>query len=205
MPEAIDHRRAVAERNVEAILDAAEAILQRRSQASISAVANEAGVSRVTVYSHFPTRERLLEVVVERAVRRATIALEAAEPGRGDPVDALERVIAAAWRELDSNRALAHATAERMSSEAMTRSHEAAQRPLRELAERGRAEGAFRTDVPTEWLVTSCFALIHACGDEVRAARLNPSTAPDILTATIRDVFVGKRDVGDGRPGRPSG
>jgi TetR/AcrR family transcriptional regulator, mexCD-oprJ operon repressor len=69
---ATDHRRAIAERNVEAILDAAEQLLERRSQATIAAVAKEAGVSRVTVYAHFATREKLLEAIVERAVERAT-------------------------------------------------------------------------------------------------------------------------------------
>src|ERR671931_187183 len=99
--QATDHRRAIAERNVEAILDAGEALLERRAQASITAVAAEAGVSRVTVYAHFPALGELIEAVVERAVRRARHALEAAEPDRGPPVEALERVVAAGWRELD--------------------------------------------------------------------------------------------------------
>src|SRR5919199_5950636 len=92
-----DHRRAIAERNVEAILDATEALLERRSQASIAAVATEAGVSRVTVYAHFPTRESLLEAVVERAVRHATETLAAARLGEGSAIAALERLVAAAW------------------------------------------------------------------------------------------------------------
>src|SRR5919108_5870350 len=109
-----DHRRAIAERNVTAILDAAEALLERRSPASITAVAAEAGVSRVTVYSHFPTREELLAAVVERAVGRAAVALERAEPRRGPPLEALDRVIAAAWRELDRHSAIAQATSEQL-------------------------------------------------------------------------------------------
>jgi TetR/AcrR family transcriptional regulator, mexCD-oprJ operon repressor len=189
--QATDHRRAVAERNVEAILDAAEALLERRGQASVTAVAAEAGVSRVTVYAHFPTLGELIEAVVGRAVRRARVALDTAEPDRGSPVEALERVIAAGWRELDRNRAIAQAAAEHLSSEAMTRAHETAHRPVHDLVERGRAEGAFRTDVPAEWLVTSCFALMHACGDEVRARMIDASRALGILTATIHDVFVG--------------
>jgi TetR/AcrR family transcriptional regulator, mexCD-oprJ operon repressor len=190
--QATDHRRAIAERNVEAILDAAEALLERRAQASITAVAAEAGVSRVTVYAHFPALGQLIEAVVERAVRRAWAALEAAEPDRGSPVEALERVVAAGWRELDRNRAVAQAAAEHLSAEAMTRAHEAAHRPIGALVERGRAEGAFRTDVPAEWLVTSCFALMHACGDEVRAARIDAADALEILTATIRDLFLAR-------------
>ncbi len=57
--------------------------------------------------------------------------------------------------------------------------------------ERGRQEGAFRTDLPADWLVTSCFALMHACGDEVRAGRMAGTAALDILTASLRDLFVG--------------
>jgi AcrR family transcriptional regulator len=184
-----DHRRLTAERNVDAIIDAAHALLERGAPSNISAVAREAGVSRVTVYAHFPTREALLEAVVERTVRRATRALDAAAPEEGPPAEALERVLAAAWGELDSNRAIARATAEGLGSAAVARSHEAAHRPIRELVERGRREGAFRADLPAGWLVTSCFALIHACGDEVRAGGLDRDEALAILTTTVRDVL----------------
>ena len=51
--EPVDHRRATAERNVEAILDAAESLLGDGEATSIAAVAGRAGVSRVTVYAHF--------------------------------------------------------------------------------------------------------------------------------------------------------
>src|SRR5215472_3429929 len=89
---AADYQRAIAERNAQAILDAVEELLERRGQASISAVATQAGVSRVTVYAHFPTWEALLEAAVERAVRRTMTALAAAEPEAGPPVQALERM-----------------------------------------------------------------------------------------------------------------
>lgn len=64
-------------------------------------------------------------------------------------------------------------------------------RPLRRLVERGRKESAFRTDLPSDWLVTSCFALLHACGEEVRSGRMAASRAGGVLTTTIRDLFVG--------------
>ena len=182
-----DHRRAIAERNVEAILDAVEALLERRAQPTISAVAAEAGVSRPTVYAHFPDRRALLEATVERAVEHAGVALDSAEPGSGDPVEALERVVAAAWRELDRNSAIAGAV--QLDPPALRRTHDAGQRRVRELVDRGRAEGAFRTDLPAEWLVTSFFALMHAAGDEVRAGRLDGATALDALVPTVRAVF----------------
>jgi len=186
-----DHQRAIAERNVEAILDAVEELLERRAQASISAVAAQAGVSRVTVYAHFRTWEALLEAAVERAVRQTMTALEAAEPGTGPPVQALERMLAAAWRHLARYGAMAQAVAEQLSPEAVTRTHQAAHQTIGALVERGRADGSFRTDLPAGWLVTACIALIHACAEEVRAGRIGEGDAVPVLTATVRDLFTG--------------
>jgi TetR/AcrR family transcriptional regulator, mexCD-oprJ operon repressor len=186
---ATDHRRAIAERNIGAILDAAEGLLERRSPAGIANVASEAGVSRVTVYAHFPTREAILEAVVERAVQRVSAALDAAEPDKGPALEALDRVVAICWRELSRSPALAQAAAEQLSPGAMDRAHEAGYGRIGSLIERGRQEGEFRNDLPTSWLVTCCFALMHACGDQVRAGRLDETTALDVLTATLRDLL----------------
>jgi TetR/AcrR family transcriptional repressor of mexCD-oprJ operon len=185
-----DHRRATAERNVEAILDAADALLEQRRDASIAAVAAAAGVSRVTVYAHFPTREALLEAVVARTVRRATATLEAAEPDAGAPVDALERIVAAGWSELERHEAVARAASEEIAADVRLRAHKAAFLPVRRLVERGRRGGAFRADLPVDWLVAALFALMHAAADEVRAERLDPAEAPETLSTSLHRLFV---------------
>jgi TetR/AcrR family transcriptional repressor of mexCD-oprJ operon len=193
MPEpATDHRRATAERNIEAILDAAERLLDSGRPPTIVAVAGEAAVSRVTVYAHFETREQLMEAVVERAVRRTTAALDALDPERGPPLEALQRVIDAGWRDLDRNHAIAQAAGELLTPEALRRTHEAAHRRLRRLVDRGRRSGDFRTDVPAEWLVTIFHALIHAAGDEVRAGRMRSGAALEALRTTVHDLFSGR-------------
>ena len=184
-----DHRRAIAERNVEAILDAADALLEARRDPSIAAVAAAAGVSRVTVYAHFPTREALLEAVVARTVRRATTTLEAAEPDAGPPVDALERIVAAGWSELERHEAVARAASEQIAAEVRLRAHETAFLPVRRLVERGQREGGFRTDLPVDWLVAALFALMHAAADEVRAERLDHAEAPHILSSSLHRLF----------------
>jgi TetR/AcrR family transcriptional repressor of mexCD-oprJ operon len=186
---ATDHRRATAERNIEAILDAVERLLERGSPASIVAVANEAGVSRVTVYAHFATREQLLEAVVERTVKRTSKALDEVEPEEGAPLEALARVIDVGWRDLDRNNAIAQAASEQLTAEAHKRTHQAAHRRLRKLIDRGRRSGDFRTDVPAEWLVTAFHALIHAAGDDVRAGRIRASAALKAIHVTMHDVF----------------
>jgi TetR/AcrR family transcriptional regulator, mexCD-oprJ operon repressor len=184
-----DHRRARAERNVEAILDAAERLLRRRSQASIAGVAKEAGVSRVTVYAHFPTREELVEAVVARATRAAHESIEEARPEEGDPIEALERVITVAWDELERQEAIRQAAAEELSAAAVHRAHQSAAATVRKLVERGRKAGAFRKDLPVEWLVASCFALLHTAADEVRAGRIKPDAARLAVKTSVVELF----------------
>jgi len=190
---ATDRRRAIADRNVRAILDAAEELLRNHAPVTIAAVASQSGVSRVTVYAHFATGEALLEAVVERAVGHAAAALAAAAPATGPPLEALTRLVAAGWRELGSNAAMAEAAAARLSADAMARSHQAARQPVAELVARGRSDGTFRRDVPESWLVTCCFALFHSCADEVRAGRLDPADAERVLTTTLTGLFTGQR------------
>jgi hypothetical protein len=47
----------------------------------------------------------------------------------------------------------------------------------------------FRSDLPSEWLVTTTFSLLHAAADEVSDGRLAPSDAPDVLEATLSAVL----------------
>lgn len=186
-----DHRKATAERNVAAILDATERLLERRGPATIAAVAAEAGVSRVTVYAHFPAWETLIEAVVERSVLRSAVVLDGVDLGSGSAANALDRLLAVGWQDLARDAAIAEAAAAYLSSDAMARSHHAAQVRVAELIGRGRRDGSFRTDLPVHWLVTASFALIHACADEVRGGRLGAEHAEEVLAATIRDLLAG--------------
>jgi AcrR family transcriptional regulator len=188
-----DSRRAIAERNVEAILDATERLLARGGTPSISAVATEAGVSRPTVYAHFPDRDRLLEALVERSVQRAMAAVESAEPERGPALDALRRLIAASWEQIGHNEDIARASAAELSADAMRRAHETARAVIRKLVQRGQREGVFRADVAADWLVTSSLALIHAAAEGVRAGELESDSALDVLCVTITDLFTARR------------
>jgi TetR/AcrR family transcriptional regulator, mexCD-oprJ operon repressor len=191
-PPAVDHRRAAAERSVAAILDAAERLLSRGAGVSILAVAQEAGVSRPTVYAHYPKLGDLVAAVVERAVQSTVAAIASAEVDDGPALDALDRLLAAGWRELDRHAAIARAAAEHLAPDQLRHSHEPFLVILEGLVARGREEGAFRTDLPATWLVTTAFALVHAAGDDVRAGRLDSEQALDVLRTTMHDVFVGR-------------
>jgi TetR/AcrR family transcriptional regulator, mexCD-oprJ operon repressor len=197
MPEATtDHRKAIAERNIEAILDATESLLLRGAPASTTAVAAEAGVSRVTVYAHFPTREALLEGVVERVVTRFGAALGAVDLRHGEPLEILDQVIAMGWSEQDRFGAVAGVVLDELSASALARAHRSLHDPVSKLIKRGQAAGSFREDLPADWLLSSYFALMHACGDDVRAGKIESGEAVSILQATIRGLFAARGDAG---------
>ena len=93
--------------------------------------------------------------MVERATHGAVAALDAAEPERGPPREALERLIAASWSEATRHLSAGRAAAEQLSADAMRRAHEPIAARVRALVERGREAGDFRADVPVEWLVAT--------------------------------------------------
>jgi AcrR family transcriptional regulator len=174
---AASYHREIAHRNIEAILDAAEELLELQGHATISAVAAQAGVSRVTVYAHFPTWDALLEAAVERAVGQTVKALEWANPDDGPPAEALDRMLAGAWQHLAHYGAMARAVAELLTPDAVARTHQAAHHAIGALLARGQADASFRTDLPANWLVLASITLIHACADGVRSRPGRPPAA----------------------------
>ncbi len=191
-PVPADHRRALAERNLASILDAAEHLLERGAPVTVSAVAAESGVSRVTVYAHFPTREQMLEALVERNIRAAAAELDQAGLDAAPPAAALDRLVAQGWRALDRHRAVARAAADQMSGHLLHDVHEPALSVVRRLVDRGREECCFRTDLPAAWLVASIFGLLHTAVEEVRAGRLEAAAVPQVLRTTVHALFLSR-------------
>ena len=90
MTEAVRRPRADAERNRARLLDAANAVFAAGgADASLEAVAREAGVGIGTLYRHFPSRQALFDAVYRYEVQRLVELADslAAEP----PVEALRQ------------------------------------------------------------------------------------------------------------------
>ncbi len=177
-------RRADAERSVAQILDAALDALAGDPEASMAEIARRAGVVRATVYVHFPTREALVEAVTERAIAGAAEVIAAAEPERGSPSEALERVLRAAWRNLGRYHALV-AINTRLPRAELHRRHLPVLGLLHPLIVRGQRAGAFRADAPAEWHVSMLLALVHAASGELQAGRISEDDVEAALVTTV--------------------
>src|SRR5262249_18053609 len=117
-------RRADAERNIHAIINAALEALADDPDASMAAIARRAGVVRATIYMHFPTREALLDAVMENAVAQVAEATRSAEPTEGEPKEALVRVLRATWRKLSDFQTLLAINTSRLSAKELHRRHQ---------------------------------------------------------------------------------
>jgi len=76
-------RRSDADRSVAAIIAAALDALTSDPDASMAEIARRAGVVRATIYVHFPTRESLLDAVMDHVIADVAAGMAEAEPQRG--------------------------------------------------------------------------------------------------------------------------
>ena len=182
-------RRRVAEQNVAAILDATGAQLERDPNLSLVQIAKAAGVSRPTLYAHFPTREDLIEAAVRRVLEETQRDIDAASIDDGTPTEALERLITAGWESLARHLTIARLALDLLPPERLREIHHDALGPLRRLIIRGQRAAEFRKDQPVEWMVSVLYALLHAAADDVMGGRIAQRAAGEYITSSTLGAF----------------
>ena len=186
-------RRADAERSIAAILDAALEALASDPDSSMSEIARRAGVVRATIYVHFPTRTALLDAVMEHATAQVVEAMRGAEPHRGEPAEALERVLRATWRQLAQFHGLLALNTARLSAEELHRRHVPMLDQIEPLIERGQKKGVFRSDLPVAWHLAVVRAIVHAASAAIRGGRIAESEAEAAMLTTAINAIATHR------------
>ena len=181
-------RRADARRNIEAIIDTAVACLARDPDASVVDIAAAAGVGRVTVYGHFNTRAELIDAALVHTIQRADQALESTDTS-GDAVQALTSLVASSWQIVHQFRNILLAAHRELPPDRVRSVHNRVLRRMQSIVERGRRTGAFRTDLPKHWLITTAFSLMHAAAEDAATGRIKVDQAPGLITATLLGAF----------------
>jgi AcrR family transcriptional regulator len=186
-------RRSDADRSVQAILEAALEALASDPDASMAEIARRAGVVRATIYVHFPTRESLLDAVMEHAVAQVAQATSNAEPTRGKPEEALERVLRATWQQLSQFHALLAINTARLSAKELHRRHLPVTSQFAPLVERGQKTGVFRRDVPVSWHLAVLRAIVHSASAELQSGRLSEAEVEQTVITTVLAAMAGPK------------
>jgi AcrR family transcriptional regulator len=182
-------RRADAERSVAAILDAARKLLGQSPHASVEEIANAAGLTRQTVYAHFPSRDALVGALTDRATNRVTAALEAADLDKGPASEALLRLVQIGWETFDTEPFLLTLPRPPIDPDSEQQRHQPVFDTLENLISRGQRDGDIDPELPATWIIAATAALGHAAGDEVRAGRMSSSQASTILRHALQRLF----------------
>jgi AcrR family transcriptional regulator len=175
--EHVDGRHAIAERNAEAILDAALRVLRADPHAGMAEIAADAGVGRATLYRHHPTRDSLVEALRDRLRVRAQQVMQEAQLDEGDPLHALERFVAALWELRDVYAVIAPPD-----SPAKERRAEEFWRSMIGLVERLQAAGAVDPELPATWALSVLQGVLRATVAEVEAGRLRRDRGIELST-----------------------
>ncbi|MCO6418659.1 TetR/AcrR family transcriptional regulator [Siccirubricoccus sp. KC 17139] len=158
--------RADAVRNRDRVLAAAKSVFSRGgAEASLEAVAREAGVGIGTLYRHFPTREALYEAVYRREVDQL-VELAAALAAREGPAEALRHWLRANIEFVATKKGMAKALALAAQSDLVAYSLERLTAAMGALLRRAAEAGEIRADIGPEELLR---ALVGICYVQERA------------------------------------
>lgn len=192
-------RRSDAERSIAAILDAALNCVPSEGEFNMSAIARAAGVSRVTLYSHFPTREALVDAALQRAFAQTHEALTELPLDEGPPQEVLAQLLSSSWQVLERHRNLYLVASANLPSERLRAYAELVLDRIERLLARGRAEGVFRDDLPLDWLVATVYTLMHLAAEQVASERTKADVAGELVSTTILSLLTA------GTSGAPAG
>lgn len=182
-------RRADARRSVEAIVAAARDLFAAQPGASMAEIATAAGVTRQTVYAHFPSRDVLVAAVLDAERANGLAALDAAGLDALTPVSALRRFLEISWDIVDRfPLALDPALAGLPGPDGVD-AHDLVAPHLERIVHRGQRSGDFDRTFPARWLATATFALGHAAAEEIAAGRCSRSKAADTLLRSVLRLY----------------
>ena len=166
----------------EAIVDAAIDALARNPGASLSAIAERAGVGRATLHRHFSSRADLLTAITRQCMDEVDAVVDEALGDARSARDRLSRMLEALIPLGDRYHFLA---SERSDDAGLEARHEASLEWLGSLVDELREEGAIATDVPRSWVVASIDAQVWLAWSQVAAGNLARSDAAGLALRTL--------------------
>jgi AcrR family transcriptional regulator len=192
--------RADAARNRELIIAAAAAVFAERGlEAATAEIAHRAGVGEATLFRRFPTKDDLIDAIIEtRMDELAALADAAAEAP--DPAAALERFMQDLVKQFSRDQGFFEAAGERcMNDPRFQPQRERGMEAVGRLLKRAQEAGAVRTDLsPSD--------ISFLAGSAMYALEVSkPGLRDDLWKRYLRVILDGMKPEGASklRPGAP--
>jgi AcrR family transcriptional regulator len=186
-----DRGRADALRNRAAILQAAAEVLAATPGASLSEVAQRAGLGRATLYRHFESREALVRAIREEALVQAAAALDQVELSRCSVRDG---VCAAASVLVPLGLRFQILLVEQADADPDFRAaRDEVLAPLRELVARGVASGELDRSVDPRWVAMVLAGLLTSAVRAAVTGVIDPASAGDVVSDALLDGVRGDK------------
>jgi hypothetical protein len=97
--------------------------------------------------------------------------------------------VATSWQILDRFRGALTAAERELPPGRIRAQHDDPMRRVALLISRGQRDGVFRADLPTPWLVTLSYTVMHGAAGEIEAGRLPSADAAHMITATLLAAY----------------
>ncbi len=182
-------RRSDAKRSIGAIISAATTVLGARPDASMEEIATVAGVTRQTVYAHFPTRHALILAIIDALRAEGHAVIEKAGLDALAPPVAIQRFLDIRWQLVHRYPILLELPVARILGSDGHGHQDVVTSYLVDLIRRGQRTGDFDRKLPATWLATATFSLGHAVAEQVAAGRLTASRAVRILEESVFRLY----------------
>jgi AcrR family transcriptional regulator len=179
--------------NTAVILTAATDLLGRAPMATMEEIATAAGVSRQTLYAHFPTRGALVDAMVDRVTGAVVAALNGAALADGPAGAALDRWLDTCWSLLEAYPVLLQPTVVAPDPQRDSERHLPIAATLLPVLRRGQRAGEFDQTHPPAWLLTAIIALGHAAGQAAGEGRLTARAAGRAFRDGVRRLVAPAR------------
>jgi AcrR family transcriptional regulator len=183
----VRRRRSDARRSIDAIIGAARTVLGERPDGSMEDIAAAAGVTRQTVYAHFPSRDALILALIDAAGAETLAVIDAARLDTAPPAEALRRFLDIGWQLIRGYPFLLGPALARSPQPGDPAAHQAGTAQLEQIIRRGQRAGDFDRTVPAAWLAVAIVGLVRTAAEQVAAGRLTTSEAAALaLDSTLR-------------------
>lgn len=169
------------------LLPAVSTALADNLGASLQEIADAAGVGRTTLHRHFPTRQALMGAVAEHALTEYARVMDDCEFDEATAPEVLERLskevmaLAVAYALLYAEPPITDNVA------ALHGAVTAHDDRFERFVARGQADGYFRTDVPSRWIVYSIGSQALAIWYAVRSGVIATRDTERLFLTSVAD------------------